>query len=422
MFWVGGVGQHGVVAGGMEAEDDFVSRRFFDAQTLAANGDAAISADFERGAHAPDVRPPGTAGRGAQNGSFFFFGEVPGARRGLAQFAMDFVPVAMLAQGVDVLVGFRQFGDFFAGEIGGQTALPELVFAFDFAFGLRGRGVAQADVVELEGRAQLGEGVGIVREEDAVVIDVELQRASVCQEGGGQEIEIGEQEFALVKFGAGEQTAAIVEHVEHGESGFGMREPAVRRSVELPEFADLGALPAADGGENAFGRNGVSEIIFDGPMADLGAVEFEGVQAQSFGGGEAVGTRRFAGQAFFQEVENGLGPGFGVIAAGSAGDPEMGLLFGMGQEIGGGKSVESAAGEAELIGGFGGAQGVLPESFEHMTDEGGGMTMDELLMFFTLPKIAPQLPPPPVFSSPSLRSAPQRLAAGATRFKRSVLF
>lgn len=39
------------------------------------------------------------------------------------------------------------------------------MFALDFAFGLRREGVAQTDVVELQGRAQLREGVGIVREE-----------------------------------------------------------------------------------------------------------------------------------------------------------------------------------------------------------------------------------------------------------------
>jgi hypothetical protein len=49
------------------------------------------------------------------------------------------------------------------------------VFAFDFAFGLGSRGVTQADVIELESPAQLREGVGILGEEETVVIDIELQ-------------------------------------------------------------------------------------------------------------------------------------------------------------------------------------------------------------------------------------------------------
>jgi hypothetical protein len=35
-----------------------------------------------------------------------------------------------------------------------------------------------------------------------------------------------------------------------------------------------------------------------------------------------------------------------------------------------------------LAGGLCRVQGVLPEAFEHMADEGGGVTMDELLVFF----------------------------------------
>ena len=124
----------------MEAENAFGSGRFFDAQTVGAEGDAAICTDFERGAHTPDARPPGTTGGGAQDGSVFFFGGVPGARRGLAQFAMDFVRVAMVAPGVALPVGFSQFRDFFTGETGRPSARPALVFALDFAFGLAGLG------------------------------------------------------------------------------------------------------------------------------------------------------------------------------------------------------------------------------------------------------------------------------------------
>ena len=131
----------------------------------------------------------------------------------------------------------------------------------------------------------------IVREKEAVVIDVEPERASVRQESGGQEVEVGEQEFALVTFRAGEQAAAIIEHVEHGEGEPGVRKPAVGRGVELPEFADLRALPAAHGGQDSFGWNGMGEFIFDGPAADLGAVEFEGVKTEGFGSGEAIRTR-----------------------------------------------------------------------------------------------------------------------------------
>lgn len=117
MFWVWGVGQDGVVARGVEAQHDLGLRWFFDPEPLGADGDAAIGADLDLGAHAPDVRPPGTTGRRTQGGAFFFFGEVPGALRRLAQLAMNFMGVAMVAQGVDMLVGLGQIGDFFTGKI-----------------------------------------------------------------------------------------------------------------------------------------------------------------------------------------------------------------------------------------------------------------------------------------------------------------
>ena len=112
---------------------------------------------------------------------------------------MHFPGVAMRPQGVDVWVGDFDFGDFFTGKIGGQAPLPVLVSPFDFAFGLGRGGIEETDVVKLERPAQLGQGVRIVGEKDTVVIDIDLQGAAVGQERGGQEVEVGEQEFPLVK-------------------------------------------------------------------------------------------------------------------------------------------------------------------------------------------------------------------------------
>jgi len=60
-------------------------------------------------------------------------------------------------------------------------------------------GIEETDVVKLERPAQLGQGVRVVGEKDAVVINIDLQGAAVGQERGGQEVEVGEQEFPLVK-------------------------------------------------------------------------------------------------------------------------------------------------------------------------------------------------------------------------------
>ena len=199
------------------------------------------------------------------------------------------------------------------------------MLALDFAFGLRRWGIKETDVVELEGPAQLGQRVGIVGEKDGVIIDVDLQGAAVGQESGGEEIEVGEQEFALIEFGADEQAAAIVEHIEHGkvQSRSGNQRWGEASSCQS---SPIGERCQRRTGARAFGRDGMRQTVFDGPAADLGAVELEGVQAEGFGGGEAVRARRGAVQAFFEEVDDRLGPSGGVVATGGAGGPEP-ILF-----------------------------------------------------------------------------------------------
>ena len=103
-----------------------------------------VAADFEFG---PKIIPPG--GSAAPGGAVFFFRLVPGPLRVLAQFAMDFMSVVVVAGILDVSIGCAQFGDSLAGEIGWQTALPVLMLAFDFPLGIGG--VTQAHVVEAEG-------------------------------------------------------------------------------------------------------------------------------------------------------------------------------------------------------------------------------------------------------------------------------
>ena len=150
----------------------------------------------------------------------------------------------------------------------------------------------------------------------------------------------------------------------------------------MPEFADLRALPAPHRSEDFFCWNGMGQIIFECPAADLCSVEFEVVQAQGFGSGEAVRTGRRAGQTFGEQIDNGLVPTGGMIAARSSGSPEGVLFSGAGGVVSGGQSVEAAAGESELRESLRGVQRVLAEAFQHMADEGQRVTMNQLLVFF----------------------------------------
>ena len=107
-----------MMAGRMEAEDYLCARGMFDAQALGSYRNPAVGADLERCAKAPNIRPPRAAWSWAQDGPFFFLGELPGLLRGHAQFAMGFVGIVVESQRVNVWVGGFDLGDLFAGEIG----------------------------------------------------------------------------------------------------------------------------------------------------------------------------------------------------------------------------------------------------------------------------------------------------------------
>ena len=143
----------------------------------------------------------------------------------------------------------------------------------------------------------------------------------------------------------------------------------------MPEFADLGALPATHCGVRTFGRSQMCATIFQGPAADLGAVELEGEQSQSFGGGETVWARRSASQALFEEVGDRIRPSGGVVATRGSRKPQTRLLAGVGAEVIGGECIEAAVGQAQLLGGLGGRQGLLAEGSQHMPDESRGVAM-----------------------------------------------
>ena len=120
----------------------------------------------------------------------------------------------------------------------------------------------------------------------------------------------------------------------------------------------------------------------DGPVADLGAIDFEITEAQEFAGDEAVIGGGSGGEAFAEQRENGGGPVGGVIAAGGAGGPEGFLLVGAGAEIAGVKFIEAAARQPEFVRGAAGVELLGAEGGQHMTDQRGGETMSELLIFF----------------------------------------
>lgn len=207
-------GQDGVIAVGMETANDLGSGRFVDAQTLAAEGDAAVGVDPHDRALAPDVRPPRAAWRWAQDRTVFPPRPLPGSLRSGADLTMLFVRIVMQAHRLEERVGWGEGGDLLGGKKGGETFLPEVMETFNFAFGLWGGRVAQGDLIEMEGGAELGEGIGLMSEEEGVIIDVECERQATSEKGAGEEVEMSQKRLAWVEPRQRHHAAVIIKELE----------------------------------------------------------------------------------------------------------------------------------------------------------------------------------------------------------------
>lgn len=140
--------------------------RCLDSEELGADGHTAIRADFDGSALAPDEGPPGAARNGTQDAAFLLLSAIPGLLGFHLKFAVYFVLVTMQAQVLDMGVGLIDIDDLFTGKVSGQALLPEKVTTFDFALSLWGWGVTEADAIEVQGLAELGQGVRVMGEEE----------------------------------------------------------------------------------------------------------------------------------------------------------------------------------------------------------------------------------------------------------------
>ena len=113
------------------------------------------------------------------------------------------------------------------------------MLAFDFAFGLRGAGVAQGDAVEMQGGSELSQCFGPLGEEKAMAIDVKFEWQAMFHESGGKKVKVGEQVFGVINLGARADAGAIVQQIEQRIVSFVAWEPTVGSGVQLPECADL---------------------------------------------------------------------------------------------------------------------------------------------------------------------------------------
>jgi len=105
-------------------------------EPLTAQGDGPIWGGLDRGAQAPDIRPPRAAGFGTQGGTLLLPGPGPGLPGCHAQLPVAFVDVVMVPELLDQGIGLGDLADAFGGKEGGQPVLPEKVEALDLSLGL----------------------------------------------------------------------------------------------------------------------------------------------------------------------------------------------------------------------------------------------------------------------------------------------
>ena len=365
-------------------EYQFGAGRRLDSEELGTSGHTALRADFDGSALTPDKGPPGAARNGTQDAAFLPLSAVPGLLGFHLKLAVNLVLVAMQAQVLDMEVGLINVRDLFTGKVSGQALLPEEVTAFDFALGLWGWSVTEADAIEVQGLAELSQGVRVMGEEEAVKIDIDFQGQSALDEGGRQKIQIGQEEFPFIDFRAGENAAAVIEHIDHRKELGAVGKPGVGRGIQLPEFPNAVALPTFNRSRRARVGFGVSQAVDYSPAADLSPVDLELTFAEHLAGGKAVRSWGLAAEALLQEGVHLGGPSLGVIAARNAGRPSGFLVMRTGRQVVSVKLVKTSSRKPQAPRGSLGLEFLGPERRQHMANQGGSTAMGQLpfLAFF----------------------------------------
>jgi len=304
VFWVLGMLEIMDVAVWPEAANDGGAWRGIDGMALGANGDFAVVADADAGLQAPDKGPPGTGRGGTEDGTFFGEGLGFGGMGCGAEFTVDFVLIDVGEELIEQTVGPLEFADVIGGEQWWEAFLPVVMAAFDFAFGLGCWGIEEFDAVEVEGLAELGEGVWVVGVKEGVEVHIQGQRQAVDSEGCGKEVQMGQQGFGGIKACADIEARGVVQDVEEGLFVGIAGQPGMGAGVVLPERAQIAGLPAFDRFWRGFVAGVGGELVLDGPAADAGAVGFEAEAAVEFAGTCTVGRRRFGGEEFFEQRQN----------------------------------------------------------------------------------------------------------------------
>ena len=167
----------------------------------------------------------------------------------------------------------------------------------------------------------------------------------------------------------------------------------MRCGVQLPERADLKALPAPNRSGLAAWGNGMSQIVGDGPPANGGRIDLKAQAAMDFGSGKAVRSRRASRQEFAHECFGALRPVRRVIATRMTGSPAVLLIPGSGTKVIGIELVETGATQSEFFCGDRAEQFAAPKGGQDFTDQRIAQSVRELtIMFFIAAKMGQRQP------------------------------
>lgn len=316
---------------------------------------------------------------GQEPGAFFGEGFVPSGVGSQAGGAADVVLVVPVQLVLEELIGGLEVGDAFVGQERDEPFLKGVEAAFNFAFGGGVGRDAVGDPQGGEGALELGMGVeaigGGAMAEERQAVGVEGHGRAVLFDGSAQVAEVTPGGVAGDE-GAGDDFAGVIVGGED-ERGINVgRPPGMGRGIVLPEFADVGALPAAAGfGAGRLRGDVLGEVLLD-VVGDRGAGAVEVQTARQFVGQEGevegVAVREDVGQ----KIMSGLGPGRVVIAAGRfgreaslVGEPLMAQF------------IEAGASDQEAFGGGGGIELAGVEGFEDLLDVERRGAPSELFLF-----------------------------------------
>ncbi len=301
-----------------------------------------------------------------------------GVVRGKAGGAADRAILAGQLAGQQFLGG-RVVGDLLVGQEGDEPFLEGAKAAFDFAFGLGGRGDQVRDAQRGEGALELRAGIaaiagGLVAEQGQA-IGVEGQGQAVQAKGAAEVLEVMPGGIGGHKDGGHELARVVIDRQQEGLLVVG-GPPLMDRGIVLPEFAHARPFPAAAGLGSGCGRADQEWQVATSVGGDGFAIALESKAGGQFIGHQLVIGWTLERQEALQELLDLGGPGQMMVAPGKL-EPEGSRLL----QPGGSQAKEVSATDAQELGGGFGIEVAAVERIEDLVQERESETFGELMFF-----------------------------------------